>query len=189
MPKPSKEQRKYYTSHENLPDLLADADFSPTPDWENKIVVLSNGVEYWCNGAIWQPYGTSSSSSVGSLDAASLIAGNPADLDTPLEIASGVQSLRSQINALTTAIGAKMDTSVYDTDSNGKVDAAKQQSLEMLFSTPALQWVANHNLGRVPEVSIIDSTGQVLSADVVHPSLNTTIINFGAPLSGRLVFS
>lgn len=46
-------------------------------------------------------------------------------------------------------------------------------------------WVINHNLGHNPTVDIIDSTGSEIEAEVLHPSVNQTIINFSVSIIGK----
>lgn len=51
-------------------------------------------------------------------------------------------------------------------------------------STAAATWTINHNLGHVPSVEVFDSGSQEIEADVLHPSVNTTIILFTVPTTG-----
>lgn len=45
----------------------------------------------------------------------------------------------------------------------------------------------NHNLGRKVDVTIFDSVGKVMTADVDCSNPNQTIINFVSPRSGSLL--
>ena len=45
-------------------------------------------------------------------------------------------------------------------------------------------WTINHNLGLRPAVSILDSGGNEVEADVVHTSANQLLIRFAIPISG-----
>lgn len=45
-------------------------------------------------------------------------------------------------------------------------------------------WVINHNLNRIPSVTITDSAGTVVVGDVKHIDLNTTEVNFTSGFAG-----
>lgn len=45
-------------------------------------------------------------------------------------------------------------------------------------------WTINHNLGLRPSVSVQDSAGYEIDADVGHPSTNQTVINFVTSMAG-----
>lgn len=45
-------------------------------------------------------------------------------------------------------------------------------------------WMIPHNLGRFPVVSIRDSTGEVVSADIQHLDANVLTITFNQPVLG-----
>lgn len=46
------------------------------------------------------------------------------------------------------------------------------------------QWVIDHNLGFIPSVELFNESNQEIDADVTHPSLFQTVINFSVPVSG-----
>ena len=45
-------------------------------------------------------------------------------------------------------------------------------------------WTVNHNLGMRPAVTILDSGGTEVEADVMHMSTNQLVIRFAIPLAG-----
>lgn len=45
-------------------------------------------------------------------------------------------------------------------------------------------WTINHNLGIRPSVSILDSGGNEVEADIVHTSANQLLIRFAIAISG-----
>lgn len=51
-------------------------------------------------------------------------------------------------------------------------------------NSPATVWVINHNLGFWPAVSIVDTGGFEIEADVRHMSANQVVIVFAIPLAG-----
>lgn len=52
-------------------------------------------------------------------------------------------------------------------------------------TSPALEWVVNHNLGRsYPIVAVCELTGAVLNAEVEHQSANQVRIRFTVPTTG-----
>lgn len=48
----------------------------------------------------------------------------------------------------------------------------------------AIAWTINHNLGFRPSVSILDTGGNEIEADVRHTSTNQLVIYFAIPLAG-----
>jgi hypothetical protein len=51
-------------------------------------------------------------------------------------------------------------------------------------NVPATVWTINHNLGLRPAVSIIDTGGNEVEAEVSHTSTNQLVIRFAIPLAG-----
>lgn len=51
-------------------------------------------------------------------------------------------------------------------------------------STPATTWTINHNLGYRPSVELLDSGSQEIEGDVIHPSLNQTIVTLTPATAG-----
>lgn len=51
-------------------------------------------------------------------------------------------------------------------------------------STPAATWTINHNLGYRPGVDLFTVGGVEMEAEVVHLSLNTTLVYFLTPTAG-----
>ena len=54
--------------------------------------------------------------------------------------------------------------------------------------SPASTWTFSHSLGRLPAVSVYDSSGNLLLADVEATS-STISVTFASPTSGSVVFS
>lgn len=52
-------------------------------------------------------------------------------------------------------------------------------------STPATQWTINHNLGKNPSVTIVDSANDAVFGEINYPNINTTILTFSAAFSGK----
>lgn len=87
---------------------------------------------------------------------------------------------------VTVATANKLDKSVYDKNNDGKVDVENQNDAQYPFTTPALQWVQPHSFGRIPDVTVLDTAGNQISADV-RASLTSVIVEFGAPTAGQLI--
>lgn len=57
-----------------------------------------------------------------------------------------------------------------------------------IFTNQA-SWTINHNLGRIPIVTVLDASGTELTADVENPTLSMTVVTFATMASGTaLVF-
>ncbi len=52
-------------------------------------------------------------------------------------------------------------------------------------SSASATWNITHNLNRFPAVTIVDSAGDVVIADINHTNSNNLIINFGSSFSGK----
>lgn len=52
-------------------------------------------------------------------------------------------------------------------------------------NTAASTWTINHNLGKYPSVTVVDSAGDQVEGDVNYPGLNQATVTFSAPFSGR----
>ena len=50
--------------------------------------------------------------------------------------------------------------------------------------TPSNTWILNHNLGKFPSVTIVDSAGSVVIGEVVYLSENTCIVKMSSSFSG-----
>lgn len=51
-------------------------------------------------------------------------------------------------------------------------------------STPSAVWTINHNLGKRPSVTVVDSGGNEWQTAVEHLSDNSLVVRFTAPFSG-----
>lgn len=56
-------------------------------------------------------------------------------------------------------------------------------------STSTDQWVITHGLGKNPSVSITDSAGTTVHADVIYTSTNTVTIVFSSAMAGKVHFN
>lgn len=50
--------------------------------------------------------------------------------------------------------------------------------------TASATWTINHQLNRYPAVNIVDTSGKLVSANVVYPDANNVVITFAAPYLG-----
>ncbi len=64
-------------------------------------------------------------------------------------------------------------------------DASVLEPLEFTQGSPSSNWVINHNLGRIPEVTVVSPGGVEVEAGVVHTSNNQAVVQFASPYSGR----
>lgn len=52
-------------------------------------------------------------------------------------------------------------------------------------ASPSTVWTVNHNLGKFPAVSVVDSTGTRVHGDEQHVSVNQTVLTFVVAFSGK----
>lgn len=55
--------------------------------------------------------------------------------------------------------------------------------------TPSATWTIDHNLGYIPNVTVIDGLGREVMGDIAHPTLNQTVLTFSAMFSGDAYLS
>ncbi len=135
---------------------------------------------YESDGTQWNDFLSGGAPPVGSIDANSPINGNPAALDTPAELAAEIQALQ-------VAMGTKLGASVFDKDGDNRLDVDALDDLEIPFTTPSTTWNYTHNLGRIPQVTVLDDTGNEFDADPQFPDLNNITIEFITPKTGKLI--
>ncbi|QXN72646.1 hypothetical protein RCZAHN_37 [Rhodobacter phage RcZahn] len=51
-------------------------------------------------------------------------------------------------------------------------------------SIPAMIWTIDHNLGFWPDVTVFDTAGNEVEAQVTNPTMQRTTINFSSPVAG-----
>jgi hypothetical protein len=52
---------------------------------------------------------------------------------------------------------------------------------------PSSTWIVEHNLGKFPSVTVVDSGRNEVHGDVVHDNVNQLTLYFGAEFSGKAV--
>jgi hypothetical protein len=72
----------------------------------------------------------------------------------------------------------RLEQQIADVAAGGGISYTHTQSV------PAAQWVIDHHMGLIPNVVILDASGQQIIAEVRHPSDQTTVIVHSAPYSG-----
>lgn len=92
--------------------------------------------------------------------------------------------------------------SIVDVNGNGFADQAtvlaylqgefeKRREIALTFTqpTPAASWSITHALGYCPNVSVVDTSGDLCLADVEWPDAATVLVTFGAPTAGTAYLS
>lgn len=54
---------------------------------------------------------------------------------------------------------------------------------------PSTQWTVNHNLGKYPSVSVVDSGGAGVLGEIRYVSMQQCILTFSAAFSGEAFFN
>jgi hypothetical protein len=54
--------------------------------------------------------------------------------------------------------------------------------------SPSTTWIANHNLGYRPNVSVVNSGGQEVDVEISHTTVNQTVISSNVAFSGLARF-
>ena len=74
------------------------------------------------------------------------------------------------------------DRLVYDKGTEKWVN--KQVMVHKQVNTASKVWTIEHNLGKIPNVKIIDSNGELVYGDVYHVDMNNVRIEFGGAFVG-----
>lgn len=67
------------------------------------------------------------------------------------------------------------------------IDGQSPQPYVHLQATPAATWTVAHNLNRAVQVTVLDSSGAEMDADVEHGDLNTVTVTHAAPDTGSVI--
>lgn len=51
-------------------------------------------------------------------------------------------------------------------------------------TNPSSVWTIDHNLGFIPNVIVVDASGELVFSEVRHPSVNRTVVTHGMPFAG-----
>lgn len=46
-------------------------------------------------------------------------------------------------------------------------------------------WVVNHNLGKIPAITVLDSAGTEVEGQIVHNSVNQSVLSFTTAFAGE----
>jgi hypothetical protein len=69
--------------------------------------------------------------------------------------------------------------------SDNKLTFTAKTAYVHIQSTPAAVWTINHNLGKYPAVSIVDSANDEVMSEVNYTSTNQVVLTFSAAFSGK----
>jgi len=76
------------------------------------------------------------------------------------------------------------DSDLIEKSSGSVTPGTGDKSFEFEQTVPVLEWNINHNLGKYPSVSIIDSATQYLEGQVLYIDTNNIKITFNFPVRG-----
>lgn len=65
------------------------------------------------------------------------------------------------------------------------LDNVQDKTFTFTQLTPAATWTIAHGLGKMPAVSVVDSSGSVVVGEVNYTDLNTLIVSFSAAFAGK----
>lgn len=76
-----------------------------------------------------------------------------------------------------------------DTGEQGIPGSAAGTTYDHLQSIASDVWTINHMLGRIPKVTVIDSSGDEVEGSYSYPSLNQVVLTFSSPFGGTAYLS
>lgn len=60
---------------------------------------------------------------------------------------------------------------------------------EFTQATPSATWTVNHNLGKIPAITVIDSAGSEVVGSYTHTDANNTVLEFSGAFAGKAYFN
>ena len=100
----------------------------------------------------------------------------------------GVDARMGRLDQLDTANKVSLVTALNEVAAKATAGGSGGGTASTVYThaqvVAAAIWTINHNLGLRPAVSILDSGGNEVEADVVHTSANQLLIRFAIPISG-----
>ena len=97
---------------------------------------------------------------------------------------AGVDARIGGIDQLDTLDKSNLVTAINELAARGNAGSSTGVAYTHLQSVTATVWTINHNLGMRPAVTILDTGGNEVEADVVHTSFNQLVIRFAIPIAG-----
>ena len=87
---------------------------------------------------------------------------------------------------LRATVGIKGDPGIDGTDGVDGADGPPTPLTTFPFTqtSPSAQWNIQHDLGRYPSVTVVDSAAQVVDGDIDYIDANNISVSFSAPFSG-----
>lgn len=72
---------------------------------------------------------------------------------------------------------------------SGATGGDKNQEIAYTFSTPSSEWVCQHNLGKKPAVTVLDSGGNTILCDIRYIDNDSIAVTFGMNATGRIILN
>lgn len=72
-----------------------------------------------------------------------------------------------------------------DFGSSGSPAVDGDKHFEFTQDTPSDTWIIDHNLGKDPSVTVVDSAGNVVEGDCEYVNTNKVILSFSNAFSGK----
>lgn len=88
------------------------------------------------------------------------------------------------LDRLDTSAKANLVTAINELAARSSSSSSSGIAFTHLQTVPNTVWTINHNLGFRPSVSLLDTGGNEVEADVVHTNSNQLVIHFAIPLAG-----
>lgn len=103
--------------------------------------------------------------------------------DRFLDVVSGRHTLKTPIES---SAGVADASKIPRTSSDGKLHLSLQAPETYTHNQmiPDTTWTINHNLGKTPSITVRDSSGAEVEADIEHPTLNQAIVRLSYAVSG-----
>ena len=97
---------------------------------------------------------------------------------------TGLEERIGGLDRLDTSAKTNLVTAINELAARSSGGSSSGIAFTHLQAVPNTAWTINHNLGMRPSVSILDTGGNEVEADVVHTNTNQLVIHFAIPLAG-----
>lgn len=96
----------------------------------------------------------------------------------------GIEGQAGALDQLSTSAKSNLVAAINEVAARNSGGSSTGIAYTHLQAVAASVWTINHNLGMRPAVTILDSGGMEVEADVMHTNANQTVIRFAIPISG-----
>lgn len=75
--------------------------------------------------------------------------------------------------------------SIYSNTNNSSISGGGDKNFTFVQGVPSAVWTIQHNLGKFPSVTVVDTAGTEVEGEVRHIDNNSLVLEFSAGFAGQ----